>query len=208
MRIYTFDTTLRDGTQGEAISYSVDDKLIIAQKLDDFGIDYIEGGWPGSNPKDKEFFVRARDLKLKHAKLTAFGATRFAKHTVLTDPSVQELANADTPCVTIFGKTWDFHVTRALGIPLEEHVAFLKPDDLSLEALLNRLPIPNRPGALVSRGFRLIFKLKIASVARECGKSVRNREANWQRRFSRSGSRFSLRHRRRPTSPRTCSSRP
>src|SRR4051794_25100867 len=125
MKIFTFDTTLRDGTQGEAISYSVDDKLIIAQKLDDFGIDYIEGGWPGSNPKDKEFFVRARDLKLKHAKLTAFGATRFAKHTVLTDPSVQELANADTPCVTIFGKTWDFHVTRALGIPLEENLKLI-----------------------------------------------------------------------------------
>ena len=121
MRIYTFDTTLRDGTQGEAISYSVEDKLIIAQKLDEFGIDYIEGGWPGSNPKDKEFFIRARDLKFRHAKLTAFGATRFAKHTVHTDPSVQELANAGTPCVTIFGKTWDLHVTRALGIALEEN---------------------------------------------------------------------------------------
>jgi 2-isopropylmalate synthase len=121
MRIYTFDTTLRDGTQGEAISYSVEDKLIIAQKLDEFGIDYIEGGWPGSNPKDKEFFERAKSLKLHHAKLTAFGATRFAKHTVMTDPSVQELAHAGTPCVTIFGKTWDFHVTRALGIPLEDN---------------------------------------------------------------------------------------
>src|SRR5689334_18845800 len=121
MRIYTFDTTLRDGTQGEAISYSVEDKLIIAQKLDEFGIDYVEGGWPGSNPKDKEFFARAKELKLNHAKPTGCGATRFAKHTVHTDPSVQELANAGTPCVTIFGKTWDFHVTRALGIPLEEN---------------------------------------------------------------------------------------
>src|SRR4030081_2085808 len=86
MRISTFDTTLRDGTQGEAISYSVDDKLLIAQKLDELGIDYIEGGWPGSNPKDKEFFERARDLRLKHAKLTAFGSTRFAKNTVESDP--------------------------------------------------------------------------------------------------------------------------
>src|SRR3954453_5987152 len=80
MRIFTFDTTLRDGTQGESVSFSVDDKLVIAQKLDELGIDYIEGGWPGSNPKDKEFFSRASsDLKLAHAKLTAFGSTRFAR---------------------------------------------------------------------------------------------------------------------------------
>ena len=79
MRIFTFDTTLRDGTQGEAVSFSADDKLLIAHKLDELGIDYIEGGWPGSNPKDKEFFLRARDLKLTHARLVAFGATRFAQ---------------------------------------------------------------------------------------------------------------------------------
>ena len=91
MKIFTFDTTLRDGTQGEAVSFSVEDKLAIAQRLDDLGIDYIEGGWPGSNPKDKEFFARAREIKFKHAKLTAFGATRFAKHTVHSDPSVQAL---------------------------------------------------------------------------------------------------------------------
>ena len=86
MKIFTFDTTLRDGTQGEAVSFSVDDKLVIAQKLDELGIDYIEGGWPGSNPKDKEFFARARELKLKHAKLTAFGSTRFAKNPVERGP--------------------------------------------------------------------------------------------------------------------------
>ena len=133
MKIQTFDTTLRDGTQGEAVSYSVDDKLVIAQKLDEFGIDYIEGGWPGSNPKDKEFFARARELKLQHAKLCAFGATHFAKYTVDKDPSVLELATAGTPAVSIFGKTWDLHVTRALGITLERNlelirdtVAFLK----------------------------------------------------------------------------------
>ena len=80
MRIQTFDTTLRDGTQGEAVNFTVDDKLVIAQKLDELGIDFIEGGWPGSNPKDKEFFARARDLKLKHARLVAFGATRLARN--------------------------------------------------------------------------------------------------------------------------------
>src|ERR1700680_4118129 len=104
MRIQTFDTTLRDGTQGEAVSFSVDDKLIITQKLDELGIDYIEGGWPGSNPKDKEFFTRARDLELKHSRLVAFGATRFARHKVQEDPSIQALVGCGTPVVSIFGK--------------------------------------------------------------------------------------------------------
>ena len=105
MKIFTFDTTLRDGTQGEAVSFSVDDKLVIAQKLDELGIDYIEGGWPGSNPKDKEFFSRARELNLKHAKLTAFGSTRFAKNPVEEDRNVRALVEAGTPVVSIFGKT-------------------------------------------------------------------------------------------------------
>ena len=125
MRIFTFDTTLRDGTQGEAVSFSVDDKLTIAQKLDEFGIDYIEGGWPGSNPKDREFFARARDLKLKRAKLTAFGSTRFARNTVETDPNLRELVDAGTPAVSIFGKTWDMHVHRALGISEEENLKLI-----------------------------------------------------------------------------------
>src|SRR3954453_791073 len=116
MKIFTFDTTLRDGTQGEAISFSVDDKIAIAQKLDDLGIDYIEGGWPGSNPKDKEFFARARELKLKHARLTAFGATRFARNRVDQDPNVRALLEAQTPVISIFGKSWDLHTQRALGI--------------------------------------------------------------------------------------------
>src|SRR5690348_357479 len=100
MKIQTFDTTLRDGTQGESIAFSVDDKLVIAQKLDDLGIDYIEGGWPGSNPKDKEFFSRAAtELKLTHARLTAFGSTRFAKNPVHEDRNVQALVSAGTPVV-------------------------------------------------------------------------------------------------------------
>jgi 2-isopropylmalate synthase len=125
MRIFTFDTTLRDGTQGESVSFSVDDKLLIAAKLDELGIDYIEGGWPGSNPKDKEFFSRAKKLQLKHAKLTAFGATRFAKNTIETDGNVAELLAAGTPVVSIFGKTWDFHVHRALGITEEENLKLI-----------------------------------------------------------------------------------
>jgi len=125
MKIFTFDTTLRDGTQGEAVSFSVDDKLVIAQKLDELGIDYIEGGWPGSNPKDKDFFERARELELKHARLTAFGSTRFAKNPVEEDRNVRALVEAGTPVISIFGKTWDLHVTRALGITLEENLKLI-----------------------------------------------------------------------------------
>jgi 2-isopropylmalate synthase len=125
MKVFTFDTTLRDGTQGESVSFSVDDKLLIAAKLDELGIDYIEGGWPGSNPKDKEFFERAKDLKFKNARLTAFGATRFAKNAVDKDPNVAELIGAGTPVVSIFGKTWDFHVRRALGITEEENLRLI-----------------------------------------------------------------------------------
>src|SRR5579885_897626 len=121
MRIFTFDTTLRDGTQGEAVSFSFEDKLLIAQKLDDLGIDYIEGGWPGSNPRDREFFQRARDLRLHNAKLTAFGATRFAKNPVHQDPNVHSLIEANTPVVSIFGKSWDLHTRRALGITEEQN---------------------------------------------------------------------------------------
>jgi 2-isopropylmalate synthase len=125
MKIFTFDTTLRDGTQGEAVSFSVDDKLGIAQKLDELGIDYIEGGWPGSNPKDKEFFARARDLRLKHARLTAFGSTRFAKNPVDRDPNVRGLVEAGTPVISIFGKSWDLHVARALGVTEEENLKLI-----------------------------------------------------------------------------------
>jgi 2-isopropylmalate synthase len=125
MRIFTFDGTLRDGTQGEGISFSVDDKLVITQKLDELGIDYVEGGWPGSNPKDKEFFLRARELKLRHARLTAFGATRLARNPVHEDRSVLALVDAGTPAVSIFGKTWDLHVTLALGISLDDNLKLI-----------------------------------------------------------------------------------
>jgi 2-isopropylmalate synthase len=125
MKIFTFDSTLRDGTQGESISFSVDDKLVIAQKLDELGIDYIEGGWPGSNPKDKEFFARAAGLKLKHSRLTAFGSTRFARNPVEEDRNVRALAEAGTPTVSIFGKSWDMHVRCALSISLEDNLKLI-----------------------------------------------------------------------------------
>ncbi len=124
MKIFTFDTTLRDGTQGEAVSFTVEDKLAIAGKLDELGIDYIEGGWPYSNPKDREFFARARDLRLNHAKLVAFSSTRLAKFAVHTDPNVLSLLEAHTPVVSIFGKSWDLHA-RILGITEPENAALI-----------------------------------------------------------------------------------
>jgi 2-isopropylmalate synthase len=134
MRIQTFDTTLRDGTQGEAVSFSVEDKILISRKLDELGIDYIEGGWPGSNPKDKEFFEKARGLKLSHAKLTAFGSTRFAKNSIEEDRNVQLLIAAETPVIAIFGKSWDFHVAKALGITEEENLAIISETVAYLKA--------------------------------------------------------------------------
>src|SRR3982751_4485705 len=125
MKIFTFDTTLRDGTQGESVSFSVDDKILIARKLDELGIDYIEGGWPGSNPKDRDFFARASELNLQHAKLTAFGSTRFAKNPVHEDRNVRGLIEAKTPVVSIFGKSWDLHVRRALAITEDENLVLI-----------------------------------------------------------------------------------
>jgi 2-isopropylmalate synthase len=131
--IVVYDTTLRDGTQGEHVSLSLEDKLRIATRLDDFGIDYIEGGWPGSNPKDSEFFARARELKLGHAKLTAFGSTRRAHVRADDDDQLRTLLEAQTPAVTVFGKSWTLHVTEALRTTLEENLEMIR----SSVALLN-----------------------------------------------------------------------
>ncbi|MFT3990807.1 MAG: citramalate synthase [Luteolibacter sp.] len=123
--VFLYDTTLRDGTQGEGFQLSGLDKLRIAKRLDDFGVHYIEGGWPGSNPKDVEFFLEAKSLKLKHAKLAAFGSTRRANTTVEDDPQVRLLLEAETPVVTIFGKSWDLHVTEVLRTTIEENRAMI-----------------------------------------------------------------------------------
>jgi 2-isopropylmalate synthase len=123
---YLYDTTLRDGTQGEGFQLSVLDKLRIAERLDEFGVDFIEGGWPGSNPKDVEFFREAKSLKLKHAKLAAFGSTRRANTAVGDDPQVALLLEAETPVVTIFGKSWELHVTEVLRTTVEENRAMIR----------------------------------------------------------------------------------
>ena len=121
-----YDTTLRDGTQGEGISFSVTDKLLIAERLDAFGVDYIEGGFPGSNPRDITFFAEAQKLNLKHAKLAAFGSTRRANTKVEEDLQLITLLDSGMPVMTIVGKTWDLHVTEILRTTLEENLAMIE----------------------------------------------------------------------------------
>ncbi|HUJ43058.1 MAG TPA: citramalate synthase [Opitutaceae bacterium] len=124
IRIY--DTTLRDGTQGEGISFSVTDKLLITERLDQFGVDYIEGGFPGSNPRDITFFAEAGRLKLHHARVAAFGSTRRAGVAAAHDAQLKVLLDAGTPVVTIVGKTWLLHVTEILRTTPEENLAMIE----------------------------------------------------------------------------------
>ncbi len=120
-----YDTTLRDGTQAEDISFLVEDKIRIAHKLDELGVHYIEGGWPGSNPKDVAFFKDIKQEKLQQAKIAAFGSTRRAKTTPDQDHNIKTLIAAEPDVITIFGKTWDFHVREALRISLEENLELI-----------------------------------------------------------------------------------
>src|SRR5271169_5912316 len=124
-QVEIYDTTLRDGSQGEGINFSVADKLRIAEKLDSFGVHYIEGGWPGSNPKDIEFFAQAKKRKFKNARLAAFGSTRKKNTPVEHDDQVRLLIEADTPVVTIYGKTSMLHVKEVLRCTPEENLAMI-----------------------------------------------------------------------------------
>jgi 2-isopropylmalate synthase len=124
-RVEIFDTTLRDGAQSEGISYSVEDKLKILRALDRLGVDFIEGGWPGANPKDAEFFERAHRETLAHARLVAFGSTRRARENAARDAGLKRLLDAGTGWVAIFGKSWDYHVTDALRTTLDENLAMI-----------------------------------------------------------------------------------
>ncbi|MDR1596564.1 MAG: citramalate synthase [Treponema sp.] len=128
------DTTLRDGAQGEGISFSVQDKLAVVRALDELGVSWIEAGNPGSNPKDMEFFRRASELRLKNAKLCAFGPTRKRGLKPEEDPQVQSLLAADTPAVVIFGKSWDLHVREVLRVSLEENIAMIAETAAFLKA--------------------------------------------------------------------------
>ena len=132
-RLEIYDTTLRDGAQAEDVSFSADDKVMVAQRLDELGVQYIEGGWPGANPKDIEFFRMIKETPLKQATVVAFGSTRKASNPVQTDPNIEALLQAETKVITLFGKSWSLHVTDALGISLktnldliEDSVAYLR----------------------------------------------------------------------------------
>ncbi|HXX53760.1 MAG TPA: citramalate synthase [Thermodesulfovibrionales bacterium] len=124
-KIELFDTTLRDGAQTEDISFSVEDKLRIAEKLDELGIHYIEGGWPGSNPRDIEFFKKAKKMKLRRSRIVAFGSTYRPRHRVEDDANIKALLSAETEILTIVGKTWDFHVREALRITIDENIEII-----------------------------------------------------------------------------------
>lgn len=125
-RIQIYDTTLRDGSQGEGVNFSLQDKLLITQKLDDLGVDFVEGGYPLSNPKDAEYFARVADLPLQHAKICAFGMTRRKGCVPEDDIGMCALRDAKTPIVTIVGKTWDLHVFEVLHISEEENLAMIR----------------------------------------------------------------------------------
>ena len=124
-KIELYDTTLRDGAQSEGISFSVSDKLKICEKLDLIGIRFIEGGWPGANPKDIEFFKKAKSVKFKNSRLVAFGSTRYAKTRADKDKVLKGLIDAGTRCVTIFGKTWDLHVREVLRVDPAENLKMI-----------------------------------------------------------------------------------
>src|SRR3954462_11604326 len=139
--VILYDTTLRDGTQGENITLSLADKLRVARMLDEFGFPFIEGGWPGSNPKDVEFFAQARRQRWQTARLAAFGSTRHRANRPEKDPNLHELVAAETPVVTIFGKSWLLHVTEVLGATPQENLDM----------------IADSVGFVVARGRELVY---------------------------------------------------
>ncbi len=134
-KVDIYDTTLRDGSQREGVSFSVSDKIKIAEKLDEFGVGYIEGGWPGSNPKDIEFFRRAAKMKFNNARICAFSSTRRPGVSMEEDLNIRALVEAGTHTVTIFGKSWDFHVSDALKTNLDENLAMIKDTIAYLKSL-------------------------------------------------------------------------
>src|SRR5213596_986271 len=124
-RVFVYDTTLRDGSQGEGVNFSLQDKLLLTKRLDDLGVDFIEGGYPLSNPKDFEYFQEVRKLPLRHARVAAFGMTRRKNTKPADDTCLKALLDAQTPIVTIVGKTWDLHVREVLGVTPEENLRMI-----------------------------------------------------------------------------------
>jgi 2-isopropylmalate synthase len=138
-QVTLYDTTLRDGAQAEDISFSLEDKLRITRRLDEFGVHYIEGGWPGASPKEAAYFVEAAALTLKNAKLAAFGSTRRARKKASDDDNLRALVAAKTPVVTIFGKSWELHVKDALRVSLEENLAMIEDSVVFLKGKVSEV---------------------------------------------------------------------
>ncbi len=150
-RIFLYDTTLRDGSQGEGVNFSLQDKLLITSRLDELGVDYIEGGYPLSNPKDASYFRAIRDLSLAHARVAAFGMTRRRDIAAEDDQGMRALVAAATPVVTIVGKTWDLHVHDVLGVSLDENLRMIAD---SIAFCAAHAPGGRRGGRGVDRALR------------------------------------------------------
>jgi 2-isopropylmalate synthase len=133
-RIQIYDTTLRDGSQGEGINFSLQDKLLVTRRLDELGVDYVEWGYPLSNPKDFEYFQEVRNLQLKHAKVAAFGMTRRKNTRAEEDTCLKALVDSRAKVITVVGKTWDMHVTEVLGTTLDENLRMIADSVAYLKA--------------------------------------------------------------------------
>ena len=170
-RIQLYDTTLRDGSQGEGVNFSLEDKLAITLKLDELGFDYVEGGYPLSNPKDHEYFQRAAQLKLKHAKVSAFGMTRRRGIRAADDVGMQALAESQAKVITIVGKTWDLHVFEVLRIDEAENLAMIK-DSIAFMKSLGREVIYDAEHFFDGFKANPEFALRTIRAAQEAGASL------------------------------------
>ena len=169
--IEIYDTTLRDGTQGEGVSLSVQDKLLISRRLDTLGVDYIEGGYPLSNPKDATFFQEARGLNLQHAKLVAFGMTRRKGVKAEDDVGMGALRDAETEVVTVVGKTWDLHATEVLGVSLQENIDMIA-DSVAYLAKLGRKVVYDAEHFFDGTAANREYGMKTLEAAAQAGAAI------------------------------------
>ncbi len=166
--VETYDTTLRDGSQQVGLNFTVADKLRVTQLLDDLGVDVIEGGWPGSNPKDAEYFRRVRELELRHAVLAAFGATRRPRRSPDDDPNLLALLESGAPVVTLVGKAWTLHVTEALRTSFDENLAMVA-DSIGHLVAEGRRVVFDAEHFFDGHGADPAYALEVARVAAEAG---------------------------------------
>ena len=170
-KLEIYDTTLRDGSQGEGISFSVQDKLLIAKKIDEAGFHYIEGGWPGANPKDVAFFEEVKKVKLKNSQIVAFGSTRKAHTKASEDDNLRGLIAADTDTITIFGKSWDMHVKEVFKTELEENIRMIH-DSVKYLKSKNKTVIYDAEHFFDGYAHNREYALKTLRTALEAGASV------------------------------------